>query len=160
LYRLVPEELSWNEWVAQPRALWLPPIKRPLGLALLSLATLAGGLWLVHPQPSKSFVAGKPVAVSLNGNATTADTGFISLLVSDLNSSEPCPSYGCVGTSLGNCSVREDTLRFQYENDDRLTVLVRSGCGRIFAIAENPPGPAMWAKENVVTDLANWPGTQ
>jgi len=61
---------------------------------------------------------------------------------------------------LGNCSVREDTLRFQYENDDRLTVLVRSGCGRIFAIAENPAGPALLAKEGVLTDLANWPGTQ
>jgi hypothetical protein len=158
LYRLVPEEPSWNEWVAQPRALWLRPIKRPLGLALLSLAALVGGLWLGHPQPSKSFVAGKPVAVSLNGNATTADAGFISRLVSDLNSSEPCPSYGCVGSSLGDCSPREDELRFQYDNDDRLTVLVRSGCGRIFAIAQNSPGPAMLAKEDVLTDLANWPG--
>ena len=156
----MPEELSWNEWAAQPRALWLPRIKRPLGLALLSLAALAGGLWLGLPQPSKSFVAAKPVAVSLNGKATTADAGFISRLVSDLNSSEPCPSYGCVGSSLGSCSVREDTLRFQYENHDRLTVLVRSGCGRIFAIAENPAGPALLAKEDVLTDLANWPGTQ
>src|SRR5205814_10570437 len=80
--------------------------------------------------------------------------------VRDLNSSEPCPSYGCVGSSLGSCSVREDTLRFQYENHDRLTVLVRSGCGRIFASAENPAGPALLAKEDVFTDLANWPGTQ
>ena len=154
------DELSWDECVDQPRALWLRRIKSPLGLALLSLAALAAGLWVGNPQPSKSFVAGKPVAVSLNGKATTADSGFISRLVSDLNSSQPCPSYGCVGSSLGSCSVREDTLRFQYENHDRLTVLVRSGCGRIFAIAENPAGPALLAKEDVLTDLANWPGTQ
>ena len=99
------------------------------------------------------------MAVSLNGNATSADAGFISRLVSDLNSSQPCPSYGCVGSGLGSCSVREDTLRFQYENHDRLTVLVRSG-RRIFAIAENPAGPALLAKEDVLTDLANWPRSQ
>jgi hypothetical protein len=156
----MPEELSWNEWVNQPRGTWLRPLKRPLAIALASLVGLGCGLWLNRSEPRVRLVVATPVAVSINSASTTHDAAFIARLVSDLNGGVPCPTYGCVGTCVANPVLRQDTLRFVYPNGDRLTVRVNSGCGGVIVGIPGPGGETLThaaSSPAVLDDLNRWP---
>lgn len=153
----MPEPLSWNEWVDRPRPSLPRPIARALALVMLAVAGVSTGLWLNHSEPSSQLVVGMPAAATLNDGRTTHAFTFIERLVDDLNNNVPCPTYGCVGSCLGQGVFQQDRIRFDYGNGDRLTVDVNSGCnGRVYVGVSSSTGYAV-ANADVLTDLDNWP---
>jgi hypothetical protein len=131
-----------------------------MAAALLVLVGLGGGLWLNHREPKATLVSGTPVAVSLNSAASTHDAAFIARLIRDINGGELCPEYGCVGSCIANPILRQDRLRFEYANGDKLAVQVNSGCGSAVVGIPGPDGDRLthpaW-NSAVLDDLNNWP---
>ncbi len=147
-------ELSFGEWLNAPRPSLPQPVKLVLTAGFLVFVGLGTGLWLKHTDPPVTMVVGTPTGVSINGGHTVRDRAFIAKLVHELNELPPYP----VGVTCATfVAVPQDDLRFDYDDGDRLTVIVKTACGVTTAAAAYDPHILARGDAALVDELRNWP---
>jgi hypothetical protein len=132
------------------------PVKGGLVAAILISFGFGAGLWLTHSGPTVTLVVGTPIAVSINGVHTVRDPAFIAKLVHELNSLPPYPADAVTSCALPS-GARQYDLNFDYQDGDRLTVVVHTACGGTTAAAAYGQGIVARGNPTLVGELSNWP---